>query len=262
MYSYSLIRLIGKLCPPISFLEKRVCRVIPQLLQPIDRQTIEAGNGFFVTGDTSNVGYLTGLSERRYMQLLGQLIRPEQVVFDIGANTGYLALWLLKYFHKKNKAIQVVAFEPEPLNAEWLQKNITLNPWCSATAEPIALGAEDGILTLWSAGRGDGSVSTDKYWGGEKTIQSEVPVLKLDTYCKKANYKIPNWLILDVEGFGGKVIDGASKTLEKYKPAVAAEIHSETECSEIESILFNFGYARIFNLSTAWGNHIIWMVEK
>jgi len=68
MDSYSLLRFIGKMCPPISFFERQVCqRLLPQLIQSTDHQSLEAGNGFLVTNDTTNLGYLSGLSERRYM---------------------------------------------------------------------------------------------------------------------------------------------------------------------------------------------------
>jgi FkbM family methyltransferase len=258
MLTHSLLRTTGNLVPPISFLEKRICNFIQQRINFVGASKVQAGNGFWLTGDTKNISYLTGLNERSYMRLLGQMISDKQIVFNIGANTGYLALWLTKYFQQQKKSIKIIAFEPEPTNVEWLKENIALNHEAQIMVEACAVGAEDDKLTLWSSGRGDGSASFDKSWGGEKTIKHDVNVVKIDTYCQNCKYNFPDWMIMDVEGFGGKVIAGSKNILEVYKPSIAAEVHSKDELIEIESIILEMGYKQSFNLKSLWGNHIIW----
>jgi FkbM family methyltransferase len=259
----AVYRLVGRVCPPISGIETRVCGRLQRWLPPAADRPVRAGNGFLVTGDTSNVPFLTGLHEREYVQLLSRLIRPGQTVYDVGANTGYLALWLCRHFKEQGEAVELVAFEPEPRTVDWLRDNVVLNPGVTVRVEPIALGAATGTLTLWSAGRGDGSVSADPNWVPRSDRGAvEVPVKTMDDYCARSDggapVKPPSWIVLDVEGFGHDVIAGAAGVIETAGPAVAAEIHTEAEHRGIDTPLRRAGYRVTHELKSGWGQHIIW----
>ena len=67
------------------------------------------------------------------------------VVLDIGANIGISSLHLARTFPR---AI-VHAFEPEPANCELLRINVAAEP--RVHVHPIALGADDGELTLFDS---------------------------------------------------------------------------------------------------------------
>ena len=255
----AVYRLVGRVCPPMGGIETRVCGRLQSWLPPSAQRPVHAGNGFLVTGDTSNVPFLTGLHEREYMHLLGRLIEPGQTVYDVGANTGYLALWLCRHFKARGEVVEVVAFEPEPRTAGWLRDNLALNPESRVRMEPIALGASTGALTLWSVGRGDGSVSADPNWAARPgRAPVEVSVKRMDDFCAGTEARRPDWIVLDVEGFGHDVIAGAAGVIDAAGPAIAAEIHTDAEHEGIDTPRRRAGYRVTHELVSGWGRHIIW----
>ncbi len=259
--SRQILRGLSRLCPFSGYFEKKFCDGMHRLVRvPKIETSFVAGNGFRMTGDTNNIGYITGLSERGYMRRLRQLILPGQVVYDIGANVGFLALWLSQNFCNRGQQIQVVAFEAVPENAAWLRDNLALNPQCNIVSEAYAVGDSDKTITMYSTGRGDGAASTSRSIDGQQQLQeSQVPMIALDRYCSGAESRCnPDWLILDVEGFGGEVMRGATKVLERRSPSVSAEIHSEDELKKIEDVLLPLKYQRSVDLSSAWGTHYVW----
>jgi FkbM family methyltransferase len=60
--------------------------------------------------------------------------------YDLGANIGLTILWY-KYF---NPSLQVYAFEPDPKNYKYLQKNIKINQLTNINTYPIALSDKKG----------------------------------------------------------------------------------------------------------------------
>lgn len=61
-------------------------------------------------------------AEQMYGQK-GYEIKHNDIIIDIGANIGVFSI----YAATRAKGVRVLAFEPFPGNAEWLQKNISLN---------------------------------------------------------------------------------------------------------------------------------------
>ena len=261
----ALFRTLGKVCPPVGRIEHGVCRQLQRWVpHGAGGPAVGAGNGFVLTGDTSNAAFLTGLHERAWMSVLAEHIQAGEMVYDVGANTGYLALWLQQHFADRNCALEIVAFEPEPANFAWLRDNLALNRANdSIQAEPIALGAKSGSLTLWTAGRGDGSVSADPGWGASVARKPvEVRVETVDEFRARSGRPPPNWIILDVEGFGHDVIAGAEQTIATSGPAVAAEIHTPTERGGIEARLLPAGYRLVRELRSSWGTHVLWQRSR
>jgi FkbM family methyltransferase len=79
--------------------------------------------------------------DRSYTPSGFPVLRPEPVIFDVGANIGLFSLFALEEW----AAARVVAFEPIPEIFGVLQEN--LRPYPTATAVPAALGATNGTVT-------------------------------------------------------------------------------------------------------------------
>ena len=134
----------------------------------------------------------------------GKFLGNGETVFNVGANVGYLGLWLARHAQRKGHAVQVIGFEPEPTNLAQMHRNVALNPSLSVICEPIALGNFDGSADFYSTstGNGDGAAS---FKPRQAATRVKVTVRKLDTYLAGEGVK-PDWLILDVEGSGGDVL--------------------------------------------------------
>ena len=105
------------------------------------------------------------------------LIKPEMIIYDIGANIGIHSLLLAR----AHPNCQIHAFEPETLNFWKLLRNIELNKLHNITPHPIAAGAKQEVRFLslqgYLSGLGQHSL--------QKTVSSlttPVEVWDLDTY--------------------------------------------------------------------------------
>lgn len=138
-------------------------------------------------------------------------LRPDDVVWDVGANVGLYAC--LAADRLEGDRGRVVAFEPHPLNAARVAENLRLNDVdgtvvdraLSAAAGTVAftydphVGAQGGELDGDADGDGDRRlrVGTER---GDDLVASGVPA--------------PTVLKIDVEGAERDVLSGLERTLE------------------------------------------------
>lgn len=95
-------------------------------------------------------------------------IKGEYIIFDIGANRGYSAL----YFAQDVNCLKVFSFEPDDITIEFLYKNLALNPNLSKKIKAFNYGLYDKNETLTFYQPNDGSdyvnssetEFTDSYW--------------------------------------------------------------------------------------------------
>lgn len=144
---------------------------------------------------------------------------PGETLWDIGANIGCYSLYAAK------KGLNVVAFEPNPYNFSILSKNLELNNLTnSLSAFCLALSTKTRISFL--------NMSTTAMGGalamfGEKQmsivadgVSAEVVHAQamigfsVDEFIESFSPAFPNHIKLDVDGLEGKILEGASVTLE------------------------------------------------
>ena len=138
-----------------------------------------------------------------------QFIKPNDLVFDVGANIGNRTEVFLKC------EANVVAVEPQPECIETLQNKFNKN----VTIEQVGLSDMEGELEMYLAS--DTTVSTFdsdyikdtkakfKYTQWNKTIK--VKVTTLENLITK--YGIPKFCKIDVEGFELQVLKGLRSTV-------------------------------------------------
>ncbi len=173
-------------------------------------------------------------------EVIGRFNWPT-LVFDVGANVGDKAARFLEHHAR------VVCFEPIPDCVNQLQTRFAGNT--NVTIAPIALGAAPATLPLsicsqaptistfsdeWKHGR-----FKDYTW--DRTI--EVPVRTLDSAI--AQFGLPDYCKIDVEGFESQVIEGLSQPI----PVVSFEFAKEAMGNAVQCVrrLAGLGYRR-FNL--------------
>ena len=169
---------------------------------------------------------------------MNKLQKKRRVFIDIGANEGTHS-----YFFSKRFQI-VHAFEPIKEITESLKnfrrKNITVHN--------IGLSNEIKNIDLKTPvieGKEIYGLSSIKNNFKGNFKKRRIPIKILDNY----NFKNVDLIKIDVEGNEYEVIQGAIKTIKRYKPNLIVEIeqrHSERNMKEIFDLIIKLGYRGFF----------------
>lgn len=158
--------------------------------------------------------------QRRMRRLYAQFIKPGDLCFDVGAHVGNrLRAW-------DSLGARMVALEPQPQLMQVLQRWYGRNP--AITLLDQALGAQAGTATLHISSRTPTVTTLSRQWitsvkqdssfsSVQWDQQVEVQVTTLDTLL--AEYGVPAFCKIDVEGFELEVLRGLSQPI----PALSFE---------------------------------------
>lgn len=164
-----------------------------------------------------------GNYEYEKQKLFASLVRPDSVVYDVGANVGFYSLLAAK------RGARVIACEPDPANVKLLARHIELNR-ANVAIEQVAVCEREGVESF-SCGGPEGSLGK-----GEMQVRT----IKLDSLL--ACYPVPTIIKIDVEGAEWRVLEGAREIL-KHRPTLflAFDDPVNTKARGIE-LLASFGY--------------------
>lgn len=148
------------------------------------------------------------------LDMLGRLIKPGDIVIDVGANIGCHTVFFAQTVGKEGL---VIALEPQMYVYHLLCANIALNDLFNVIPEWKAAGAETGTIK---------SIMLDPHksqnFGGHNIISPDgmnIDQIPLDaiglTRCKLIK--------IDVEGMELQVIQGARKLITDCRPVIYAE---------------------------------------
>ena len=174
--------------------------------------------------------------EAAVTDVLGELVQPGDVVYDVGAHAGFSALVFARLATSTGR---VYAFEPSPLTFQRLRHNVALNDARAVT--PVNAGAWDseGRLRLtekssWSRVIDDGA-TTD-------VPVSDIHLLRLDDFAYRDGQCPATLLKIDIEGHAARCLAGAREMLGCARPRVLLEIHDAAEARDCRAILRDHGY--------------------
>lgn len=179
----------------------------------------------------SEVAYYHGFFERELTSWCLQLVRSQtarvDLLVDVGANFGYYPILLGL---ESLDTVRSIAFEPDTANFNWLRRNISLNKLTNITCEQLCLGAVDGeTVTLRQFGEGfTGGVRVVSGMPEHRagTVDHVVGSCRLDTYLDRISVDRVPLVVIDVEGYEGKVIAGMADGLSRGRyERVAVEVH-------------------------------------
>lgn len=147
-----------------------------------------------------------GLWESVVIGKLSAIVRPTDVIFDVGAWIGVYTLLLSKL------AGRVVAFEPCPSSRQILADNLQMNGITNVTVEPIALSDKEALEQIYyynPRGLDDILVASmlNMVDRGKQGVGLSIPTTTIDAYCERNQVK-PNGIKIDVEGYESKVLAG------------------------------------------------------
>jgi FkbM family methyltransferase len=188
--------------------------------------------------------------ERFPLGALQRLVGPGKVVYDVGANIGLYARFLVTEF----KAARVVCFEPMTENRQLLEANARA---VAGTAQiqivPTALSDTDGQEELQVDDMMSGSAVLDRVTGGQPSqgrtqyglpgLTESVAVSRLDQVVAEENLAPPDVIKVDIEGAELLMLKGARATLVKSRPDLLIELHGVPVAQEVFRFLSELGYA-------------------
>lgn len=168
--------------------------------------------------------YGNPLKLRRMQRFYTQFIQPGDLCFDIGAHVGN-RLWIWSRL-----GAQVIGLEPQPRCMQLLRR--WFGQRAGITLVEAAVGATPGEATLWISERTPTVTTLSQEWinavqqatsfakvAWQASVQ--VPVITLDQLI--AQYGVPTFCKIDVEGYELKVLRGLSQPLAvisfEYVPA-------------------------------------------
>jgi len=144
------------------------------------------------------------------MRWLSRVVTPGAVVYDVGANDGYIALIMARLVWPNGK---VYAFEPDPFFRQKMQANFSLNPELAAR------------------------ISVLQYYVGNKYDLIH-GFCVLDTLVfELGTVPAPDVVKIDVEGMEVQVLEGMKRIADKRFPHIFVECHLDPD---IESAVQSF----------------------
>jgi len=146
-----------------------------------------------------------------------RMLSPDDLVFDVGSHHGLHTICMARH------SARVVAVEPNPHNVAILKTNTELNFLQNVVIRQVAVGDSIGKISLLQDSNHGGVLP--RKTGGLPTI--DVEVLPLDQVAQE--YGFPNLLKIDVEGFEGRALKGASQILQRC-PKIVIEVHTDWVC--------------------------------
>lgn len=175
-------------------------------------------------------------SDSRYLK---KIIKPSNMVFDIGANYGF---YTILFAGLVGKSGQVHSFEPQKKVYKELCENVALNE-----VEKNTLLNNCGLSDKNSKGKiysyndlGVGAGSLRKRWIG-KPKEEICQLMTLDSYIKSKGIEKVDFIKCDIEGAELLMLKGALAMLKKFAPAMMIEITSAaSDFGHKREDVFNF----------------------
>ncbi len=174
-----------------------------------------------------------------YRHHLDTLINTEYFkdkdIIDAGGYVGDSALVFQEYTNKK-----VYSFEPTTKNYNYMLKTIALNNAQKIVPVKYALGSKEETSEITIIGMASSIIGNEKTKFKHETIN----ITTLDKYSEENNLNV-GLIKTDVEGFEGQLLQGAKKTIEKFKPTLMISIyHTGSDLLDIKPLIesWNLGY--------------------
>lgn len=149
--------------------------------------------------------------------LLSKLIKPNGIVFDVGANVGDWTKAILDV----QSDIHIYAFEPTPAIFKELDEKYKGHP--AIKSYQLAVGSEIGETEfyLWNKETNQHSVLNGRYYRDILTgitanvcpTKIKVPLITIDDFCHKNGVSHIDFLKIDTEGGEQDVVFGAKQMI-------------------------------------------------
>ena len=158
---------------------------------------------------------------QRELEMISKICKKNKIfLIDCGCNYGFYSFYTASLSDQN----LVIAIEASPTTAKDFEKNLNLNKFNNIILKNSAISNIDNITINFNESKNDWESSLTHNEFDEKKV-SKIKTLKIDTIIK--NQKLDNYSLLiklDIEGHELQALEGAKKTIEKYKPIIIMEL--------------------------------------
>jgi len=169
--------------------------------------------------------YWLGTYEPDLQAAIANLVRPGDVVFDVGANIGYISLLLARAAGETGR---VFAFEALPENQVRLHQNISLNKMLLRVVVVRAAVVDRTGAVRFLVGPSGGMGKVEGSAGRQEIAYPQslvVPATSLDEFVYSAGRPAPQVVKMDIEGGEGLAMLGMKRLLGEARPIILLELH-------------------------------------
>lgn len=185
--------------------------------------------------------YWLGTYEPDLQSALRELIAPGWVIYDVGANIGYVSLLLAK---AAGEGGRVFAFEALPANVERLRRNVDLNGMAARVTVVAAAVTQAAGPVRFFVHESGGMGKVEGSAGREEQYQAEVVVegLSLDEFVYAQGNPPPQAVKMDIEGGEVLALPGMRRLLAEARPLMLMELHGPDSARAAWETLTAAGY--------------------
>ena len=201
------------------------------------RREIQGALFDFDLGDWTQRLYFLGGPDDERLAYVRSVLDPEAVIVDVGAAIGLYTVVLGRHVGESGR---VIAFEPLPDNARLLRRNIELNGLRNVAVYPFGLSDEDGRASFYVPTGTVGPTAWARVGATDRRFDKagDFTVKRLDTILVTERL---DFMKIDVEGHEARVLAGARRCLERFRPLILCEIHPSNQHSVFQ-IIAPLGY--------------------
>ena len=186
----------------------------------------------WIAGASTNSCWL-GVYEMPKQKVFRSLIRPGDVVYDLGANVGFYSL-LASVLVGPNG--HVFSFEPLPRNLDLLRRHVGENNVANCTIVASAVSDRAGIARFEAQCNPH---TTRLSASGSITVE----LASLDDLLASSEILPPNVIKCDIEGAEFDALNGARTTLVRHRPTILLATHGGTVHKLCCDFLVALGYS-------------------
>jgi FkbM family methyltransferase len=177
------------------------------------------------------------------LSLIDQLVQPNDVVWDVGANIG---LFTIASAFKAASRGQIIAIEPDPFLVQLLQRSVSIQPQISAPiiVLPVGISGSFGFRTFAIAERARANNHLADYTGSTQTggtrYHQTIITLTLDQLLEW--YPMPKILKIDTEGAEYEILLGGQRLLSSGRPIILCEVSNRATVDLVDKLLKKIDY--------------------
>jgi FkbM family methyltransferase len=154
-------------------------------------------------------------------RMIYTLVKPGDVVFDVGANIGWYTINILR----RHRGTQVHSFEPIDASYRFLLKNLALNKLETNRAHNIGLSDHAGTVKFYFDVECATASSMANLREDERTVEVECAITRLDDFVAATpELTRLDFIKCDVEGAELFVYRGGLESIKQFKPIVFSEM--------------------------------------